>query len=90
MDQYTFARRCVGHMDVIWTQGCYIGLGSRLVRHGDVICIFLGAPTPFILRKATSSGKEPPSYQLVGECYIHGLMNGEGLEMGEKQEITLV
>lgn len=41
---------------------------------GDVICIFAGDFTPFILRRASHD------YILVRECYIHGLMEGQALQ----------
>ena len=47
----------------------------------DVLCLIYGAITPSLLRP-TEDGK---AYRLVGDCYSHGLMNSEGLEMGEEQ-----
>ena len=40
----------------------------------------LGVRTPFMLRKVVASEEEGEevSYTIVGECYVHGLMNGEG------------
>jgi hypothetical protein len=38
---------------------------------GDVICIFLGFRVPFILRPINSA------WQLVGECYLPWLMEGQ-------------
>jgi hypothetical protein len=50
----------------------YIGLGPKNSRGGDVVVIILGAGVPFILRP-TNQGV----YRLVGECYVHGIMDGE-------------
>jgi hypothetical protein len=44
---------------------------------GDVVCIFFGAQTPFVLRASPKSNASPKGYQLVGECYVHGIMEGE-------------
>ena len=33
------------------TPGGYVGVGPRCIESGDVICIFLGAQTPFVLEK---------------------------------------
>lgn len=42
---------------------------------GDRICIFKGGSVPFVVRENVSG-----YYQLVGECYIHGIMDGEAME----------
>jgi hypothetical protein len=39
---------------------------------GDHIVIFPGATIPFVLREAG-----PSRYTLVGECYVHDVMDGE-------------
>ena len=31
-----------------------------------------------------------PTYRLVEDCYVHGLMNGEGLGMRMEEDIILV
>ncbi|KAF8856097.1 HET-domain-containing protein [Acephala macrosclerotiorum] len=52
----------------------YIGLGPRGAENGDIISVFLGTRAPLMLRP-TRSG----TYQVVGECFVHGLMAGEAL-----------
>jgi hypothetical protein len=56
---------------LIRTQNGYIGLAPQLVHQGDSIALMKGAKTPFILRP---SGR---SWEIVGECYIYGIMYGE-------------
>jgi hypothetical protein len=53
---------------------------------GDVVCVVMGAAVPFVLRPLGDG------YQLIGECYMHGLMYGEALEMTglEVETLTLV
>jgi len=51
----------------------YIGLARYEVREGDKICILHGGQVPFILRQ------EGRYHVFKGECYIYGLMNGEGM-----------
>lgn len=55
---------------------------------GDKIGIISGWEVPLLLRPHQSN------YQLIGECYVHGIMDGEGIEMvmeiGGWQEITIV
>jgi hypothetical protein len=59
---------------MITTGAGYVGLGGNACKAGDVICVICGCSTPIILR-----GKEN-AFQLVGEAYIHGIMNGEALK----------
>ena len=45
-----------------------------------MICIFKGARVPFLLRQNAEvgiRGTSTQTYLLVGECYIHGMMDGE-------------
>ena len=75
---------------IFTTQGQYLGLGPFNINNSEEICIIRGAVTPFILRKNDSMSETgKPIYELVGECYIHGLMHGEGLEFGPEEEIVL-
>ncbi|KAH7336020.1 hypothetical protein BKA66DRAFT_448622 [Pyrenochaeta sp. MPI-SDFR-AT-0127] len=52
----------------------YLGVGDDGVKEGDKVCIFLGAPVPFILRDYGTM-----LHQLVGECYVHDIMYGGAL-----------
>jgi hypothetical protein len=64
---------------VFSTEKGYVGLGPNSLNMKapepilDEIWVILGARTPFVLRPKGNA------YQLVGECYIHGLMQGEAL-----------
>jgi WD repeat-containing protein 55 len=60
----------------------YIGLLPRGTKLGDQICVFLGSHIPFVIRRQETG----ESYQLVGECYIHGIMHGETRQMNLKEE----
>jgi hypothetical protein len=62
---------------------------------GDKICLLYGGRLPFILRKAgmvklAANIDEPTkrqAYQLIGgECYVHGLVDGEGLKIAERED----
>jgi hypothetical protein len=87
----------VGNRVVFTTANGYAGLGPQGLKKGDMICLILGAATPFIIREhevADKMGNEDVvhgdgMFVLVGECYIHGLMGGEGMTMGEIQDIVL-
>lgn len=42
---------------------------------GDVVVVFYGCPYPFLLRESSDE-----SYRIIGDCYIHGFMDGEAME----------
>jgi hypothetical protein len=50
----------------------YIGIVPGHSVIGDVAVILLGCSLPQVLRKTTSS-----YWRLVGECYFHGVTDGE-------------
>lgn len=52
---------------------------------GDLIAIFLGAGTPFVLGKSDAR-----VHVVVGECYIHRIMNGEALQDKEADLMDIV
>lgn len=73
---------------VFHTTNGFIGLGPRDMRFNDKIYLLFGGSVPYVLRP-----KDKHSYRLVGECYIHGIMDGERYERmdaDEIQEITLI
>jgi len=58
----------------------YMAMVPPLAEAGDLICILYGGQTPFILRQRDvkcPDGIDRKIYQLVGECYVHGAMDGE-------------
>ena len=61
------------HRKFFRTKKGFIGLGPRSMRQGDLVCILHGGRVPFILRK------EGSHYRLVGESYVHGIMEGEAM-----------
>ena len=76
---------CVGRK-LFSTASGHIGIGNITLEPGDLVCVFLGARTPFIVRPVGEK------YEFVGDCYLHGIMQGEALEEGLKrrQLITLI
>jgi Heterokaryon incompatibility protein (HET) len=56
--------------------GGYFGIGPPSARPGDIVCVVLGFPNPVIFHPVPG---ELPRFQLRGECYVPGLMAGEGL-----------
>lgn len=62
----------------------YIGLAPPEAQVGDVVCIFLGARVPFILRRLGEY------YMLVGECYTQGVMLGEAFTSDDLLDFKIV
>jgi hypothetical protein len=63
----TFRRR------LIMTEQGYLGLTAEHVKVDDAVAICLGGQLPFILRRVLNY------YTLIGEAYIHGIMDGEAM-----------
>jgi hypothetical protein len=68
----------------------YAGLGPPGLKEGDAVSILCGGATPFILRNGIAGENSKLRHVVVGECYIHGLMNGEGLDMAPSNPIVLI
>jgi hypothetical protein len=62
------------------TKRGYLTLAPRYTKPGDLVCLIFGAEVPFVLRP------DGLRYRLVGECYVHGMMDGEGLGLGEEDK----
>jgi hypothetical protein len=78
---------------LIVTEGGLLGLARGSVAPGDQVCILLGCSVPTILRQVSNIERE--EYILIGESYIHGMMDGEAIDKLDKgeyklQKITLV
>jgi hypothetical protein len=54
-----------------------MGIEPRLIESGDQIYVLVGGATLFVLRPAVLG-----QYLFLGECYVDGLMEGEGLRCG--------
>lgn len=67
------------------TRKGYMAMAPLLTEPGDIVCLIFGADVPFILRKiplqqSRERYDERQCYALVGESFVHGIMDGEGLE----------
>ena len=77
------------------TEKGYMGFGPSTVREGDALYLLLGGDVPFVLREVEKStptqrlisqqdqeelrGDNTVKVSFVGEAYVHGLMDGEGV-----------
>jgi len=71
------------------TKKGYMGLVPYRSKEVDLIVVLFGGHTPFILREQESDilsfSENERRWQLIGECYVHGFMDGEGLNGLDKQ-----
>ncbi|KAF2036600.1 hypothetical protein EK21DRAFT_83553 [Setomelanomma holmii] len=68
------------------TETGFMCMLPRTAVAGDVVCILYGAKVPMILRKMPSA----ETYQLVGEAYVHGIMEGQGCRVGGRRDLRYV
>ncbi|KAF1847680.1 uncharacterized protein K460DRAFT_426459 [Cucurbitaria berberidis CBS 394.84] len=67
------------------TTGGRMGLGPSSILPGDAMVILLGGDTPFSIR--LNPGGTSNHSTLIGESYVHGLMDGEGVPANWKQKV---
>jgi len=67
-----------GHRALFVTSKGHIGLAPWNAMVGDQVCILSGGKTPFLLRRDEEATSKR-HYSLVGEAYVCGIMDGEGV-----------
>jgi hypothetical protein len=60
----------------------YVGHVPRETKPGDAIYVLPGCKVPVVVRKMGGQ------WGLLGECYVHGFMNGEAFGIG--RDITRI
>jgi hypothetical protein len=75
--------------DVVWNRRTFrsetsgktvVGLIPQHARIGDRICILRGCSVPVVLRQhGTPESPRGLYWQLIGEAYVHGVMDGEAM-----------
>jgi len=70
------------------TKGGHIGMGPAYSKAGDRVCLIMGLNAPYIVR--TTEDRNPSRVELIGEAYVHGMMDGEMMKVGEAKDIYLV
>jgi hypothetical protein len=62
------------------TKSGYIGIGPPDTSPGDRVWVFKGGNVPFVMRDAGAEGKDQPQLTLVGDAYVHEIMDGEAMD----------
>jgi hypothetical protein len=60
-----------------------IGLAPKLAKVGDYVALFEGGKVPLVVRPSGDA------WELVGDCYVHGIMKGEAWKQELCQELWL-
>jgi hypothetical protein len=79
----------VVNRSIFVTEKGFLGLGPKATNAGDIVAVFDGAETPFILREVcrypiVADGRQLQPCRLVGEGYLHGWMQGEAFNADVK------
>jgi hypothetical protein len=73
---------------ILTEQERLLGLAPESAQEGDLICIVFGCSVPVLLRKIVSDEMTGEHhYQLLGDCYVHGMMDGEAFTMQQARNI---
>lgn len=67
---YAMARR------LFTTRKGNVGMSPSQAKKNDLVCVLFGCSVPVVLRPVTGIDD---TYEFVGECYLDGYMNGEGI-----------
>ena len=66
--------------------GLMVGLIPQFAQEGDKLCILFGCSVPLVLRKHVAERESgATAWQLIGEAYIHGYMDGQGVRSMTKE-----
>lgn len=66
------------------TESGHMGIAPLNTQKGDVVAVLFGSTIPFVLRPVQNE-EVRNRYQLLGECYVHGVMDGELVEIWRRQ-----
>lgn len=69
MRAVTFGRR------LFRTSRGFIGLGPAACSLDDDVCVLFGGQVLYVLKEQSDT-----KYEFIGECYLHGMMDGQALE----------
>ncbi len=77
--------------EVIWrrrlviTEHDLLGLAPEKSENGDLICIFYGCSVPVALRRMVDRVTDEEYFTFIGECYVHGIMEGEAFALARSR-----
>lgn len=69
--------RCTRYRRLAYSTNGYMALVSHQAKEGDLLYALFGGSVLYVLRP------EGERFIFVGECYVHGLMDGEAIQLLE-------
>lgn len=80
--------------DVAWNRRLFrtktmkrLGLAPVYAAERDVICVLYGCSVPVVLRAIKDKkGKDTGEYELIGECYLDGMMDGQAVSESRQEQ----
>ncbi|PVH74536.1 hypothetical protein DL98DRAFT_519171, partial [Cadophora sp. DSE1049] len=66
----------------------WLGVGTNTLKGDDVLALISGMSMPVVLRPVLGTGER--KFMVVGNAYVHGMMDGEMWDEGEKNLETLI
>ncbi|CAG8958801.1 hypothetical protein HYFRA_00011752 [Hymenoscyphus fraxineus] len=85
--KFVSASTCLRSLFVSKDGSCF-GLAPNGSEIGDVIALLAGGLVPYILRPKCELGVN--FYEIIGDAYVHGIMDGEAWNSTITQDINLV
>ena len=77
--------------EVIWmrrliiTENDLLGLAPEMSKKHDLICILYGCSVPVVLREMVDPVTDEEYFTFIGECYVHGIMDGEAFVLARSR-----
>ena len=77
--------------EVIWmrrlviTEHEFLGLAPEMSKKRDLICILYGCSVPVALRRMLDPVTDEEYFTFIGECYVHGIMDGEAFALARSR-----
>jgi hypothetical protein len=68
---------------IFTTEKGYMGLTALGAVVGDLVCVLFGGQVLYVLQE------EDGRYKFSGECYVHGMMDGETMEKFKRGEVEV-
>lgn len=102
--KFELQRRHTLYRRLIRTERGYIGLAGNGARVGDSVVLCRGSKVPLVFRRVeadaetetdagtggSTGGNASAAWRLVGDVYVHGIMDGEMFDEGSCKSMTLV